>query len=819
MANSRRLIRVVWAQNRRQRLALGLVRCVAIALVAAGCAKLRQSAPPAEHAAPAAQQVESWELPSEARQEQERLAFLFDEVIQRYPCEVKNQVNEMVPRVHRIDWAENLGDVNGERRIPIPADIVRVWPLFRSLDFHGSGLGKPGQSIQLEMPHEKADFAYWRSKETYLSGHSNKLTVDGLVHEGYSILVKGEGRIDRITLRNAGGVSAEFDDTPWSTLGRDQPVKAVQVSVDTRKRRAIAGSVRLEREKFWRIPSHYGAHPEGAIAARDAAAYGFYPGRAIWKLDGMTRWGFGGVTLRQHPDHPGKPNYSDFDNLTFDAEADAIRQSIAPASLRQANCFDNWPPFMAMKGTRVENRRGTPADFQEAATLASAAIRWQKIVRGRHDYWWEVKNEATIPEEWVLHGEEGVDSWGELAKFHNIMADTIHAEHGDAVQVGGPASAWMALHHADFRLARQQLRFMDETKGRLDFYSHHFYEGKQLVLDAGDAFASGYLMGRLEGCLDLLRNHMILTDNVRPMLITETGTLYGREDELGIWLNSKNMSSYLIRYLEHPEKLDLVSLWFIPYAWWSREKNLYYKNDTGKLVRQDKVAYFLEQWQDFRGDRLPYTLTTADTNVHLHAVLEGRTVRVAINNLNPYRIAVDLSLLTDGARVKNIEQLRHYFDRGRIHFERLKPKNLRALPVAVEETTIITIELDRKPASQGTVNERTYYGDSLLRPTGTPATFTIDCPTDALAAAHLRVCLSRDGGFSEPMTVQLNGETVASDIVITPERKRGNFWGWHTVSLPVDLLRPENTITVDVPQAGGTITSVALIAKSLQNND
>ena len=311
------------------------------------------------------------------------------------------------------------------------------------------------------------------------------------------------------------------------------------------------------------------------VGTRHAAERGFYPGRGIWKLDGLTRWGYAGVKLREDPDSPGKPVLSDFDDIEFDAEADRTLRTLAPADLKMANCFDNWPPFMALKGTRVKNHRGTPADFHEAARLASAAIRWQKKVRRNHDYWWEVKNESTITEEWVLHAEEGVDSWGELAKFHNTMADTIHAEHGDSVLVGGPTSAWMALHHADFALARKQMRFMDETKGHLDFYSHHFYEGKQLILSEGDAYSGGYLMGRLEGCIDLLRNHMVLTDNVKPMIISETGTLHGRDSEIGIWLNSKNMSSYLMRYIEHPDKIDLVSLWLIPHAWWDEGKRLF----------------------------------------------------------------------------------------------------------------------------------------------------------------------------------------------------------------------------------------------------
>ncbi len=757
------------------------------------------------------------QLPPEALREKARLESLFEVVAETYPCEVKDQVNEMIPRVHSVTFAENLGDVSGEMRIPIPPAVVRVWKLFTTLNFHGSGLGKPGQAIHFETPHgDKPHFGYWRKGDVFLSGHSTKLAPTDDTYEGYSIVVKGQGSIDRVVLLHREGVSAKFDDNPWSTLGKDKPVKRVRVTVDATHRRAIGGSVRLERERFWRIPSHYGTHPGGMVAARYAAERGFYPGRGIWKLDGMTRWGYGGVKLREDPDNPGRPVYSDFDSVEFDAEADQVLQTIAPHSLKLANCFDNWPPFMALKGTRIKNHRGTPADFDEAAKLASAAIRWQKKVRKNHDYWWEVKNESTITEEWVLHAEEGVDSWGELARFHNIMADTIHAEHGDSVVVGGPTSAWMALHHGDFGLARKQMRFMDETKGHLDFYSHHFYEGKQLILSEGDSYSGGYLMGRLEGCLDLLRNHMELTGNVKPMIISETGTLYGRDNEIGIWLNSKNLNSYLMRYIEYPDRIDLVSLWLIPYSWWDKGKRLFYKDDSGKLARQDKVGYFLEQWKDFRGDRLPYTLDTARTDVHLHSVIDGNTVWVAVNNLNPYRVAVDLRLLAGDVGVERIEQIRHYFDRGEIHFETLERGSLKALPVAVEETTLVKITLSHAPGLRGILNERTWYGNKVLQPTGEPVAFEVRAPAGDVQHARLRVCLSRNGGFGEKLSVRFNGKRIARSVSITPVRKSGNYWGYHTVEVPAKLVRAENELSIVVPESGGYVTSVALVTSELQ---
>ena len=534
-----------------------------------------------------------------------------------------------------------------------------------------AGLGLHGQEVTFDTPQGEYHFDFWRKDDVMLSGHASKMVIsDGDEdYKGYRMIVKGQGRIDRILLRNGGGVSAFFDDGPWSTLGKDRPVEPVEILVDATNRRAIGGSVRLEREKFWRVASHNNAHPGGLLAAEYCAERGFFPGRGIWKLDGLTHWGYGGRVLKENPKKRGVPVYSDFDGLELDVETKETREDAFPRDFKHANCFDNWPPFMALQNTRAKNHRGTPADFQEAAKLASAAIGWQKAVDGRNDFWWEVKNESTITEEWVLHGEEGVDSWGKLAEFHNIMADAIRSAHPD-VLVGGPASAWMALHHADFDLARKQLRFMDETRGHLDFYSHHFYEGKELVLSAGDSYPQGYLMGRLEGCLDLLSSHMVITDNVRPFLISETGTLSDRTTELGIWLNTKNMSSYLMRYIKYPDRIDLVNLWLVPYAWWDKNGHeLFNPDESGKLVVDERVGYLLELWRDFRGDRLPYRIQSQATDVHVHTVVDGKTIWVAINNLNAHRIAADISLLAGDATVQRVEQLRLYFDRAKIKFE------------------------------------------------------------------------------------------------------------------------------------------------------
>jgi len=168
------------------------------------------------------------------------------------------------------------------------------------------------------------------------------------------------------------------------------------------------------------------------------------------------------------------------------------------------------------------------------------------------------------------------------------------------------------------------------------------------------------------------------------------------------------------------------------------------------------------------------------------------------------------------ASVRRVEQVRHYFDRGDVHFETVVRDSIDSLPVAVEETTLVKITLDRAPQSQGILNERTLYGDKLLQPTGSAVTFKIETPNSGVGTARLRICLSRHGGFGDRLSVRLNGRRIARGLPITPVRKSGNYWGYHIVDVPADLVRAQNEIEISVPEDGGTITSVALNTTELE---
>ncbi|WP_041744753.1 hypothetical protein [Coraliomargarita akajimensis] len=758
-------------------------------------------------AASPVQELAPGELPPAGQFEKERLESLWEVVAERYECKIDTQVNDRSnSRIFEVRFDVTVKD----GKVDLPPDVVRVWPLFESLALEGDNL-RSG-SYKLVSPIGTGHY-HVHGNDTWVTGHATRLDViDGDDYSDHYLTVPSGAKVERMILSSKLGVSQRFDASIWSTLGSDKPIEPVTVQLDATALRGIGGETNLLRERFWRFAGSIHASSRNASVIQLPIDNGFVPGRGIFKLDGLLTWGFQGRKLQEDPNNPGKPDYSIFENVTYEAsEVEARKQLYGEPTW--CNCFDNWPYFMAHQGTKVPNDRGTPINYEDAAELSSRYIQAEKDRLGKTANWWEVKNEGTVSSEWVLHSEPGYDGWAELAKFHIAMAERIRADHPE-VKVGGPASAWMALDHADFRVGQEQLDFMDDTKGKLDFYSHHFYENTDLVLNGGEAHSGGYLTGRLEGVIDLLWNHGYLTDNIKPWLITEYGTLGGGGSDPIQWVEIKNYNSYLVRYMNQQDKIHLTNAFILPLVHWEKgtDQGLYIYNEDGEIVLNNKLYYYFEFWKDYKGKLLPVRVSEPDhTAVHTHAVLSGDTIRIAVNNMNAHRIHVNLQAALGSLRAKSITQHRLYLQNAAIVRESIELDSLTQIPLSVEETSIIEIKLNGVPRIAQYRDERTLYGDSILEPTGGSAKFKVEVPQGKILRARLRVAAARVNGFEGAMTVMVNGTKLEEKIELTPEAKSGRYWGWANFDVPANLLKPETSISVRINQEGGYITSVALI--------
>ncbi|WP_305768167.1 beta-agarase [Candidatus Epulonipiscium viviparus] len=758
----------------------------------------------------------------------------FPAIIAKYNPTMLYQVNDNEERIKIINIPiEPFTLANGESKIiEIPADIMRVAFAFERFTVYGSGF-KTMTSIQAIDPVEGntgSVHAGWFSNTAYQI-KDDSFEVDPIAEiargdaafSGYKLQFNGPVEVKSLNIMNESGTSMVFDTTAWEVIGGDKPVlDGLAVNVDATHRLSLEGNTDLEEDKFKRLYSGVNA-PDTFTTAEYFTKKNFIPGRQIHKFGPSYETGsYKGHKLREDPDKPGYSDLSFFDNFVKDSAAVSNMDKYFP-NINYVTCFDNWPSW-TYEGKDLGRGTPDPEHFEAAAELAAAyVVATNRVLDGRGPKYIEVKNESTLTSEWSHHtNSEPGYGWKVLADFHNIMADTIH-EWSPETLVGGASAAFMNIDGNNFASAKEHLNFLDQTKDHLDYYSYHFYESKNLVLNDPDSAENygGYLTGRLDADLDLIYNHMLLTDNVKPILITETGTLHSGPTDPDYWIKLKNHNSYMIRYMNHADKLDMVTQFILPAIWWNKgtPETLWQYGPDGKLIPTQeegltKMKYFLEIWDEYSGELLPISTNALDSEIYAHSVQEGNVVYVAMTNMNPQRAYVDINLELDDEKIDKIERTTMYLDMGELHFVDNEPiDSLDNIFMHVEETSIIKITLNQNPNITETINKNTYYGDKTLQPTGVPAVFNINASTDGVESSILRVAFGKTNGFSTPLNVSINGYSLA-EVDLSYSDKPGNFFDYVEFELPAGVLKDQNEISVSINETGGHVSTVSIINHS-----
>ena len=759
------------------------------------------------------------ELPEEARAEKATHDLLFEGVVKTYDAKMRKQVNNSEMRLMEVDFLAKPVDVDGSTDIALPDDVWQVMDLFDHIDARGTGLTgvetiygvRGGQQVTMSMLGQSDKQIRMRPK------HFNKRAS---VPDDNALRFEGEGRVTALVLYSKTGISPEFDMTPYITLGLDRPVKDVTVTFSVEAFRAIEGISELDRARYFRLyfkPNSQPAEQEAYYRSRN-----FLPGRQMFKFGPALEKGYPnqpGAGLKEDPKRPGYADPEIWDRMKDETYKDTAKTY---PGLQFAMCFNNWPSFMEVKKKGIHNEKGTPKDYDAAADLVVGFLKNQVADSGMTATHWEVKNESTVKPEWCWHNVKGVDSWKLLADFHNTVADAVHNSIPD-VKIGGPTSAWMQVEVNDFGLWREQARFMDNTRNSLDFYSHHFYESTSPC--SYDALRDGYrnyLQGKLEAELDMIAAHMHETDNVKPLVISEYGTLNAGNRESDYWARLKNFSSYTVQLLDRPHQFDFVVPFSLGYMHWNKEAGsaLFKLDDpdqkTGALrFHKTKNTYYVELWKDFAGRRVP--VESNDARVRAHAVLNGNTVQIVLNNLNGQRLRVNLAAMLGGASVETATIRRVYKQGAKVVYEEATAisSTLAAIPMEVEETAIVAIQLSRTPKPSYALNEKTYYAEgTALVNSGAPIQMTVNVPEEDLALPlkrlQLRVGLQREGGFGEPLLAGVNRE---KDIVDLSDTTGISYYFSHvTTDINPSQLRESNDIFLQLGETGGRVLSVALIA-------
>lgn len=710
--------------------------------------------------------------------------------------------------------------------LTLPEGAQRVAGMFRHFGFRGRGFERL-KNIQVlpfaagSHPHEsKHEPNFFRVQMVALPLPTETVPQLKILFE-----IEGEHSIwvDQVFFSSQGKLSTKFDEIPYKNLGYDQPPTRVKVDLDVASELSVGGIVDLQRSKWFR----YYAVPGGVHSSFElwANERNFSPGRQIFKFQPALVKGYSRTQplLTESKERPGAADLTFFDR--YDASPQSVRAIKEFQGVDYAMCLDQWPKFMSVQ----TNGRGTPLleHFDDAAELAAEYVRDQIRDGGSTATWWEVKNESSIKSEWDYHYRKDLDPWGLLSDFHNRVADKIH-EHSPETKVGGPSSAWMQLQSANFGLFRNQCRFIDETRGHIDFFSHHFYEdiGSLGAFERRGGNYRNYLLGSLESIFDMLRAHMHRADHVLPMLVTECGSLQEGRSPADNWLRMRSYSAYLTKMMQRPDQLDLVVPFvFLQKPWAPQSGNVAFvpkagRGPSGPMSDFDEgvLARFFDLWSDFDGRRLPVHFDQRWLDVV--ALHRGARIDVAATNMGGQRLTLDLSNLikrleSQGIAVKSMTQKRlRYFD-GEVIYEELEnaasPIESDSLDVSVdvEETTVLRLNLDQPLSTTKTLRQDRWYATEAGVDTSRgPSDFSIDVDSpEQVIEAQLVVGLYRANGFPQPLQIAFNG--VEQSIPMDWADEFQQVFMPVSVSIPKSSLKGKNELRIlSVP--GLTVTSVHL---------
>ncbi|MEN8694132.1 MAG: sulfatase-like hydrolase/transferase, partial [Akkermansiaceae bacterium] len=708
--------------------------------------------------------------------------------------------------------------------LALPSGAEKIAGLFRHFAFHGANLDLIKEVHVFPFSPNSAPPRSKQVKDFYrVQMPSLPVTDKPYQHMKIRFLMKKESdtcRIDDLVFIAQKQIPPTFDDIPYRDLGSEHPREHVEILVDTTHELSIGGSSELKRDRWFRTHTTPGSTHQSF--EKWALERGFYPARGFMKFNPALTRGYGKnpPQLKERPDKPGSADLSFFER--YDAGFN-LRQAIPEyQAIPFTSCFNDWPDFMSVpltgRGTPLTNR------FDEAAELAAAYVADQVKDGGYTATWWEVKNESSVQSEWAHHWKEnqGIDGWGLLADFHNKVADAIHKSSPDT-KVGGPSSAYMQVQVQDFGLFRDQARFITETKGHLDFFSHHFYENA-LTLGAYERRGLGYsnyLLGRYEATLDMLRAHMHKVDNVLPILITECGSLQNGREPSDHWLRLHAWNSYLTKSMQRPDQIDL----FIPFVFlhmpWnplSGDAAFTPKADIKKPwaigdFEPTTIANFFELWRDFDGKRLPVSFDRDYLDVV--AVHHENGISLAATNMGGRQLSLDLSKLAQTIGATTTEQTRLNYHKGEVVFEPRHDVAASAVPIDVNETTVIHLTTAAPLKPSGTLTlDRCYANETAVATAGKPQNFEIKIKNPKpIQHAQLIIGAHRRGGLTEALTVSINGHPTPIDSGDAHEFSE--FFAPLEATIPKEHLKADNQIEI-TSQSGTTITSVQILTHCSQ---
>lgn len=740
---------------------------------------------------------------------------LWNHVVNEFDVKTRIQANSRETILTEIEILEGPLEFTGTTPIKISPALAPHVRNFSYLEIAGEGLD------QIHSVAYKVTGGIVYTNPQLQTKHSiqipGSLFADWLAGQ-QTLLLNGSATLKKIRLVSLEGISSVFDESRFRIADNSQAPFEMSLLIKPQCTLSLDGVKVLPVDRFFRL---YFTPGDDRSGMEDYFAQkGFYPGRQMLKLahELETRHGtYKEPLLREDLEKPGHADLSIFNLRNFN------RFKNTDPELEFAQCFNIWPSFMDADIPGEKNVLGTPAidAFDAAAELAAAYIADETKDSGRTATYWEVKNESDIKHEWAYHGQKRFDSWTLLAEFHNKVAGAIKQLNPE-IKVGGPTSAWprMEMGHPPFLVWKNHKKFMELTRDDLDFYSHHFYDTG--VTSSFNARSEGYedwLQGRLDCVLDLICAEMQNKDNIKPLLITEYGTLAGGTREIDYWLRVSNYSSFMIQFMQRPADFSMTVPFLLGYMHWEPNSGfaLVRKNQEGHF-ELTKNSYFLDLWEGVGGNYIK--IENIHPKVHSLGWKNGSKIYIAVNNQSGEKLKITPTFLLDQANnIKSINYRKASYQNGRFTLQRGSlPENF-GLTLPDAETLILIAETSSPVETNCVLAVASYYGDQTVLALSKEQTVKIrtqPCKEEKIISARLRIGIRDPSGPSGSLKCSFNNYEFNIHLANSSSVK--NFFEFAEVDIPVAYLREENTVRFNALSSGTIISHTKLVVTKKESN-
>ena len=470
----------------------------------------------------------------------------------------------------------------------------------------------------------------------------------------------------------------------------------------------------------------------------------------------------------------------------------------------------------------------------------TAAANWvvdyfrDHLTNGEAPEFFEVMNEPFV------HANEFYPGWNisennriklQMAQLYNEVGIKINETPAlSNIKVIGYSSAWPSMELDDFGHWNDNMKmFMDTAGANMAGFSTHLYDG--INVTGQDTKRSG---SNSEAILDLIENYSFKKlGSVKPHAITEYGAIEdGYGDNYSDIASAQTMISLnhiLFNLLDRENRL-INSIPFVTgKATWHITAENNYQPYGAVLWKPTNIGeptpagweytpriHFYELWKDVKGQRVFIKSDNPDIQTHAFLDKASNKLYIALSNLDDNTHSVNLDFISALPSVTQVTT-----KALKIYPQSLPDMSIStgtSVPSSIhlikDETVVLECTLGGTVNYTNGIKFKNYYSQEYLQPINANSTISYNFNNVDIGQgfASLRMSIGRKHNVSKSPIVKVNGTTVnvPNNWKGYDQANRDDFFGMIEIPFDASLLQPNNNVTLEFPDNGGTVSSLIL---------